>query len=98
MKVKEIKDSNGAHHSWAIKCPGCGYYHLFDSRWSFNGNLEMPTFSPSMKSWIEVGDPKRQIVCHSFVANGKIQFLSDCAHELRGQTIDLPEISEDWNS
>lgn len=28
-------------------------------------------------------------VCHSFVVDGKIQFLSDSTHELAGQTVDL---------
>jgi Family of unknown function (DUF6527) len=31
------------------------------------------------------------IVCHSFVRDGAIQFLSDCTHALAGQTVDLPE-------
>lgn len=31
--------------------------------------------------------------CHSFVIDGRIQFLDDCTHHLKGQTIDLPE----WN-
>lgn len=30
--------------------------------------------------------------CHSFVTDGKIQFLGDCTHALAGQTVDL----EDW--
>jgi hypothetical protein len=30
--------------------------------------------------------------CHSFIIDGRIQFLNDCTHELAGQTIDLPEI------
>lgn len=30
-------------------------------------------------------------VCHSFVTDGRIQFLSDCTHALAGQTVDLPE-------
>lgn len=34
---------------------------------------------------------KRSSVCHSFIREGKIQYLSDCTHSLRGQTIDLPE-------
>ncbi len=29
-------------------------------------------------------------VCHSFVTDGRIQFLSDSTHELAGQTVDLP--------
>ena len=30
-------------------------------------------------------------ICHSFVTNGRIQFLSDCTHALANQTVDLPE-------
>ena len=29
-------------------------------------------------------------VCHSFVTDGRIQFLGDSTHELAGQTVDLP--------
>jgi hypothetical protein len=32
-------------------------------------------------------------LCHSFVTDGKIQFLNDCSHALKGQTVDLP----DWD-
>lgn len=31
-------------------------------------------------------------VCHSFIKNGKIQFLNDCTHKLKGQTVELPNI------
>lgn len=30
-------------------------------------------------------------VCHSYVTDGRIQFLSDCTHALANQTVDLPE-------
>ena len=30
-------------------------------------------------------------VCHSFVTDGRIQFLGDCTHSLVGQTVDLPD-------
>jgi hypothetical protein len=33
-------------------------------------------------------------VCHSFVVDGRIQFLGDCTHALAGQTVDLPECEE----
>lgn len=29
-------------------------------------------------------------ICHSFVIDGRIQFLGDCTHALAGQTVDLP--------
>lgn len=31
-------------------------------------------------------------VCHSFVTDGRIQFLGDCTHALSGQTVDLPDL------
>ena len=34
------------------------------------------------------------IVCHSFIRNGRIEFLSDCTHELAGQTVDLPDLDD----
>lgn len=30
-------------------------------------------------------------VCHSFVTDGRIQFLGDCTHALAGLTVDLPD-------
>lgn len=30
--------------------------------------------------------------CHSFVKEGQIQFLDDCSHALKGQTVPLPDI------
>lgn len=31
-------------------------------------------------------------ICHSFVRTGKIQYLSDCKHELAGKTVDMVDI------
>jgi hypothetical protein len=31
------------------------------------------------------------IRCHSFVTDGRIQFLGDSTHSLAGQTVDLPD-------
>ena len=36
-------------------------------------------------------DAAEKIVCHSFVTDGQIQYLSDCSHALAGQTIPLQE-------
>ena len=69
-----------------IFCPGCNSGHLFDKRWEFNGDDKKPTFKPSML--VNANLPNR---CHSYVTDGKIQFLSDCDHHLKGQTVDLPD-------
>lgn len=86
--VKEVTDQSNKHSGWAIHCPECCCSHIFDDRWEFNGDMEKPTFSPSML--VNGHDPEER--CHSFVTDGKIRFLDDCGteHELRGQTVDLP--------
>jgi hypothetical protein len=38
-----------------------------------------------------LADKRINTVCHSFVTDGRIQFLGDCTHALSGQTVDLPE-------
>lgn len=88
---------------YAFDCPGCGFLHLISDKtsktpgatWEFNGNLDRPTFSPSYLLWND--DPvtkKRLRTCHSYIVDGKIQFLGDCTHELKGQTVDLPEVGD----
>lgn len=42
--------------------------------------------------------PFKCFVCHSFVTDGRIQFLGDCTHALAGQTVDLPDLNTDSES
>lgn len=104
-------------YGYEFKCPGCGHKHIVPvgpgngeqyARWSFNGNVDAPTFSPSiLASGMDIvlddegewtGEWKKDaagnpvpFVCHSFVTDGRIQFLSDCTHTLAGQTVELLE-------
>lgn len=87
-------------------CPGCDTAHGIDpKRWEFNGNLERPTFTPSVLVRFTLYGPEKlpfekydgpgvceatPAVCHSFVTDGRIRFLGDCTHTLAGQTVDLP--------
>jgi hypothetical protein len=74
-------------------CPGCGNVHGIDpNRWSFNGDLVNPTFTPSVLCNPD-HLPSR---CHHFVTDGNIKFLSDCHHELKGKTVPLPIWEESW--
>ena len=85
----------------SFKCPGCecdhGIQHGRDTgpNWDWNGSLQKPTFRPSVLVPYSGVDACRDgappAVCHSFVTDGRIQFLSDCTHALAGQTVDLPE-------
>jgi len=98
-----LRDTEG--NGLVFWCPGCKEAHRIQHgagngpRWTWNGSVDKPTFSPSVlvrtgravdPSFVsEPGDPPE--VCHSFVTDGRIQFLADSAHELAGQTVDLPE-------
>ena len=60
--------------------------------WSWNGDTENPTLKPSIRTrGHEFG---KDVVCHTFVNDGNVQFLSDCTHELAGKTMELLEV--DW--
>lgn len=73
-----------------LSCPGLFPYRLIPVRgkpsWEWNGDVERPTLSPSILTKNQMG------VCHSFVRDGRIQFLNDCTHEYAGQTLDLLEV------
>lgn len=43
---KFLRRAEGGYSHW---CPGCGEVHLIPDRWSFNGNVDRPTFSPSVR-------------------------------------------------
>lgn len=59
--------------------------------WTWNGSVDSPTVRPSVLTQLENAG-ERKIVCHSWVNDGKVQFLSDSTHEFSGQTVDLLDI------
>ena len=87
----------------AFFCPGCKEAHAVNNGWTFNDNYDAPTFTPSILvsgvrhptddevDRIMAGEKIEPTprVCHSFVTDGKIQFLGDCTHALAGQTVPL---------
>ena len=63
------------------------------SCWTWNGDVDKPTFHPSILTRIDYTDIGREdFCCHSFVNDGLVQFLSDCSHEYAGKTMELLEI------
>lgn len=89
-------------HAILFDCPGCKIVHMVWVKqpeggrypiWEFNGDMEKPTITPSVSVNANVPiDPPNTHKCHSFITDGKIQFLSDCTHPLAGQTVDLPDL------
>jgi hypothetical protein len=106
MKVKPfIKSANSYGYvepDFIFFCPGCKCDHgvwttqrnRLNAIWSFNGNLERPTFSPSLLITLEYGEDGRKEICHSFIRDGQIQFLSDCTHDLKGKTVAIPDYND----
>lgn len=117
LKRIDCHSPEGMLYGYEFKCPGCGGVHILPvgpgngevyARWSFNGSMDSPTFSPSVLAhgqqlefdadgewsggWVlDLSGNTIPYTCHSFVTDGRIQFLGDCTHALSGQTVDLPE-------
>ena len=110
----------------AYWCQGCEMLHAVGvgegpgPRWGFNGNLERPTFEPSVNTrWDTRSEAARaraeafkqehgrhptleevpsdaKHICHTFIRDGRVQFLGDCTHQFAGQTLDLPDLPTEW--
>jgi hypothetical protein len=82
-------------------------HSIFDN-WTFDGNVESPTFEPSVKitgkqainvngkwtgEYVRGPDGKAlDACCHYFLHNGKLVFQNDCTHAMKGKTVALPEL------
>lgn len=82
----------------------------YHAKWSFDGNMRAPTFKPSLlcRTGHHVrgmpqppdcdycgDDSDACTICHSFIRNGKIEYLSDCTHDLAGKTVDMVDVISD---
>lgn len=95
MKLRKVnREGSPESPDYVFFCPGCKYGHgvwiapnknpLTGASWTFNEDLERPTFSPSI---LLEGKTRR---CHLFVRDGFIEFLKDSHHKLAGQTVLMP--------
>lgn len=73
-------------------CPACKKEHPYHTKgpsaWEWNGEVEKPTFSPSLL--VDGHDPEKR--CHLFLRNGVIEYCGDCHHEMKGQSVPLPDL------
>lgn len=93
-QVSPILAQTGDKLTYLFECPGCDMMHQVHvgrqgiPSWTFNGDLEKPTFNPSLVVRYDLRNVPK--VCHSFIRDGKIEFLTDCTHDLAGQTVTIP--------
>jgi len=99
MKFRRTDDGGAAYF-----CKGCDRMHHVDTKWDIN--FDTNTISPSVL--VKYRHPKGysndnpaplgydgeyvEDVCHSFVRDGNIEYLTDCTHNLAGQTVELEDV------
>lgn len=104
-RIQGVSDPKGRYDALMFACPGCastrddyeGLHMLpitgdptLRPTWAFDGNLELPTLSPSILTkfnWAGV-----EYICHSFLTAGVFNFLTDSTHPLSGQQVPIPEL------
>ncbi len=113
--AKCVRIDNQRGDEYMFYCPGCqslhsmtvnGFVNSCGASWTFNGDVERPTFSPSLKvTWDEYGnnpnykdgmDEKLKYIiikshnCHSFINNGMMSFCGDSTHKHANKTLEIP--------
>lgn len=89
-------------------CPGCEEMHVIFDGWTFDGNIERPSFSPSVKitgkrcvlvngewtgEWVRDANGKAvDHCCHYFLTAGELRFCGDSTHALAGTNVPLPDL------
>lgn len=81
----KLRRGEGRYFHW---CPGCNAMHQLPDRWTFDGNLGRPTFTPSFLH--DGSRPERR--CHYILTAGILNFCGDCHHALKGQSVPLPDL------
>lgn len=99
-KLRKHEGANGEVY-YVFFCPGCDNLHLLyvvnpkgRPCWTFNGNLEAPSFQPSLLNngpGHKYHDPAMP-VCHLYVEAGNIKYLDDCTHALAGEIVPMVEL------
>lgn len=91
MLVMQTPSESNAGVSYWMWCPACDDAVRITNSWSWNGDLEKPTFQPSI---LTTGGPNK-IQCHSFLTDGVWNFLGDCTHAMANQSVPMVELP-DW--
>lgn len=94
MKVERQASHDERQIFHSFHCPACNRRHrvctartLEGDVHTFNGSLDRPTI------WPAILDVEDTAICHSYVTDGRIRFLTDCTHELAGKDLELPDLA-----
>lgn len=100
-----LRRAVGGYSHW---CPGCEEMHMIPDSWTFDGNVNSPTFTPSVSisgkqqvivdgkwtgEWVrDANGNPVDYRCHYNLTAGQLQFHGDSTHVLAGQLVSLPEL------
>lgn len=97
MKAQPLFLQNGTYHPClpqvathirlSMPCPlSDRIIPVNNNGWTWNGDTEKPTLTPSILA------NDGSTVCHSFVTDGIVEFLTDCTHDSAGKILDLLDV------
>ena len=85
---------HGSRHQVPVVIVGPGLLQAAPGShvWGWNGSVESPTITPSLRCMGQDPITKAMTVttCHNIVTDGRIHFCSDSPHSMAGQTVPLP--------
>lgn len=86
---------HGAAGEMVFWCAGCNCMHFFRyvaeeklPCWSWNNSMTRPSVNPSILVRYGQGEKPAKI-CHFYIRDGLIDYLSDCNHSLAGKTVPM---------
>ena len=86
MKVRDWRGH------YLIRCQACGQPHDYGPAFAFNGDYNLPTFTPALTAPpLKPGSTAISHICTFTVTGGQITFAANCTHALKGQTLTLAE-------
>lgn len=97
-KLVKYEYAGSAYYShWCTACRHCHTYQIGGGRtWAFDGNVDNPTFAPSMLEFVTRKDGSRQTLCHYFLTAGVLKYCGDSPHALAGKDVPLEDIPPDY--
>lgn len=96
--MSKLNHAHGDDHHVMWWCLGCNDLHSIPvtgrNAWGWNGSSDAPTFTPSVlvyeRQALDGDDmPFQTPLCHVFITDGVVDFLSGCTHALAGQKVPM---------
>lgn len=91
------------HTLWFFWCPGCRHCHSYLTEatdrpnWTFNGDLDRPTFSPSLRVYTTHPETRVETtLCHLHVTDGELRYCGDCVHDHNGKVVPMCDIPANY--